>query len=154
MSTVIVMWCPDDRGAKPVGTVDNVDAGKEWCQAQANRLAQDVLPLLEWQHYLSRGTGPSTAHYVSSWDDRYGAFEIWIVGSLKTERANDEVYGTQLRVGDIVPGVGTVVDTAYEGTSWYRVIYEGDHSRRTLKYKNGDKVRVSLELAAYIRANR
>ena len=83
MSTVIVMWCENDLGAKPVGIVDNVDAGKKWCQTQANHLAQAVLPPLKWTHYLSRGTGPSTAHYVTDWDDSYGAFEIWIVRSLK-----------------------------------------------------------------------
>jgi hypothetical protein len=82
MSTVIVMWCENDLGAKPVGIVDDVDAGKEWCQTQANHLAQGTLPPLVWTHYLSRGTGLSTAHYVTPWDDCYGAFEIWIVRSL------------------------------------------------------------------------
>jgi hypothetical protein len=95
MSTVIICWADEHRPASPVGTVPQeiVDAdteravnwAKEWCQTAVNREEQDVLPLLEWKHYLSRGSGPGTAHYVAKPDipEKDETFEIWIVGEVK-----------------------------------------------------------------------
>jgi hypothetical protein len=80
MNTVIICWGEGDYPPKPIGTADNPDDAKEWCQAQANHLAGEVLPLIEWQRFLSRGTGPATSHYKG---DVLGCrFEIFTVGHL------------------------------------------------------------------------
>lgn len=77
MSTYVVVW-----EGSPIGTVASVEAGKEWCQSAANRYVEDVLPLAEWKHYLSRGTGPGTAHYITTFRDA-GTFEVWVIGNLE-----------------------------------------------------------------------
>jgi hypothetical protein len=82
MSTYIVAWAEDVAATPtPYGTAGSLEAAQEWCQYQANQLAGDVLPLLAWKHYLSRGTGPGTAHYTAG-DARVGAFAVWVVGSV------------------------------------------------------------------------
>jgi hypothetical protein len=87
MSTVIVMWAEKldpafvESRLKPIGTAESVDAAKEWCQWQANQLAQDVLDPLEWKHYLSRGTPFATSHYTTM-STKFGVFEIWTVGTI------------------------------------------------------------------------
>lgn len=88
MHSVIVCWGETGCPYTPVGTVTRLGlthepailAAQDWCQAQANLLAEDVLPLHEWQHYLSRGTGPHTAHYTTTSPD--GTFAIFIIGEL------------------------------------------------------------------------
>jgi hypothetical protein len=78
----VVFWS-EDGVAKPVGTAESVDAAKEWCQKQADHFAPEGLPL-HWRRYLSRGTGPSTAHQTATLTDRMGTmtFEIWTIGPL------------------------------------------------------------------------
>jgi hypothetical protein len=83
MTTYIVCWAEDGKAPRPLGTTPSEAAGKELVQWQANQLADEVLPLLEWKHYLSRGTGPGTAHWVACPPALHPAvFEIWAVGEL------------------------------------------------------------------------
>lgn len=83
MNTYVVSWTEDEAAypPKPVGTVGSVVAGMEWCQEQADQLAGKVLPRLPWQHYLSRGSGPGTAHYTVRTENA-GTFEVWVLGDL------------------------------------------------------------------------
>lgn len=90
-STYVVAWA--EQGVpRPVGTVESVEAGKQWCHEQASQLLSHVpgyvAPPLIWRHYLSRGSGPGTAHYVADEIPELGGaynagtFEIWAIGSL------------------------------------------------------------------------
>ncbi len=88
MSVVIIAWGEEGNPAKPVGIVPSseanpVDWAKTWCQWQLNQQAQAVEPLLEWKHFLSRGTGPMTSHYVAK-PERFpkDTYEVWCVGEL------------------------------------------------------------------------
>jgi len=81
--TVVVLWNEDPEGTpSPIGTCDTVVAAERWCQIEANSLAGAVqIPKLMWKRYLSRGSGPSTAHRRVSAPE-YGIFEIWQIGPL------------------------------------------------------------------------
>jgi hypothetical protein len=79
----MVMWGEEGKPPRPVGTVPSVDWGKGWVQSEVNRATEKVQPLLEWTHYLSRGTSPGTAHYVTTPESLPGeTFEVWALGEI------------------------------------------------------------------------
>ena len=87
MSTVIILHAEPGQPAKPLGTAESAEAAKTWCQ-------QEILvdcPFgheLKWRKYLSRGTGPGTAHEIARHDG--DEFQVWTVGELQPDAEGEQ----------------------------------------------------------------
>jgi hypothetical protein len=58
MTTYLIMHSEEGESHRTVdGTVFSSETGREWCQADANARAGEILPLMTWRRSLGRGWG-------------------------------------------------------------------------------------------------